>query len=242
MHVRALDECLLAERPSSIDAVIAQMEAIGSVLDPADGVARFNDLYLETTRGVRHALVNGVFKNAAFLEALDVEFACLYFAALRGSLGIPQTIPHAWRPLFACRENRAIMPLQFALAGMNAHINRDLPVALVKTSAAFKVDLGYGTAEHADYVAINEILQLTQEAVKRRLVTGRLENVDEALGQVDDEIALWSLCRARDAAWVNGQLLEHLQATDTLATAFLGTLDRMVGFAGRGLLFSVSAR
>jgi hypothetical protein len=32
-----------------------------------------------------------------------------------------------------------VAPIQFALAGMNAHINRDLPLALVATCTARKV-------------------------------------------------------------------------------------------------------
>ena len=42
--------------------------------------------------------------------------------------------------------------------------------------------------------------------------------------------------RARDAAWTNGQALWALKEMPPLATAFLDSLDRMVGLAGRGLL------
>ena len=57
-----------------------------------------------------------------------MRFAWLYFDAIAAA-----DPPSAWRPLFASAERRGILPLQFAFAGMNAHINRDLPVALVET-------------------------------------------------------------------------------------------------------------
>jgi hypothetical protein len=47
---------------------------------------------------------------------------------------------------------------------------------------------------------------------------------------------MWDVDRARDAAWTNGQTLWALRDEPPLADAFLLTLDRIVGLAGRGLL------
>jgi Family of unknown function (DUF5995) len=71
--------------------------------------------------------------------------------------------------------------------------------------------------------------------VKGRFVTGELAKLDTALGQVDDCVAMWTVGRAREAAWVNAALWA-LRDTPRLNSKFLLTLDRMVGFAGRGLL------
>ena len=227
-------------RPTRIDEVLSRMEAEAARLPPpvggGDGVAAFHHLYFETTRAVAQALADGGFRSPAFLEALDVDFACLYFDALAAAEGALASVPHAWRPLFACRRDARIAPLQFALAGMNAHINRDLPVALVTAAARFGVPLAAGTAEHHDFLTINRILAATQERVKARLVSGALERLDVAFGTVDDRIALFSVERARDAAWINGRLLLLLGAQPELRSGFLTSLDKMVGFAGRGLL------
>lgn len=40
----------------------------------------------------------------------------------------------AWQPLFEVTNNQHITRIQFALAGMNAHINHDLPIAIGTTS------------------------------------------------------------------------------------------------------------
>jgi len=80
----------------------------------------------------------------------------------------------------------------------------------------------------------------TEARVKRDFVTGDLAIADEALGEVDDVIAMWNVERARDAAWTNAETLWLLKGSPDLADAFLLALDRMVGFAGRGLLRPVS--
>ena len=52
----------------------------------------------------------------------------------------------------------------------------------------------------------------------------------------DDVVAMWKVGRARDAAWVNGETLWALRGLPKLRAEYASTLDRMVGFAGRGLL------
>jgi hypothetical protein len=47
---------------------------------------------------------------------------------------------------------------------------------------------------------------------------------------------MWDVERARDAAWTNAQALWALGDEPSLAGEYLLALDRMVGFAGRGLL------
>ena len=69
------------------------------------------------------------------MTQLDVTFANLYFAAAEAA-GNPAAAPLAWRPLIEQRAVAGIEPVQFALAGMNAHINHDLPLAMVSTCAA----------------------------------------------------------------------------------------------------------
>jgi len=72
--------------------------------------------------------------------------------------------------------------------------------------------------------------------VKAELVTGSLGHVERSLGRVDDVVAMWKVGRARDAAWVNGETLWALRGVPQLRAEYALTLDRMVGFAGRGLL------
>jgi hypothetical protein len=127
---RSAVDVFTAPPSTSIDDVLARMDAIADALPPTDGIACFNRLYRRTTENIRAFALAGKFADAAGLERLDVVFANLYFggvaACLRGDAGAPR----AWLPLVEQRAAPRVHPLQFAIAGMNAHINRDLAVAL----------------------------------------------------------------------------------------------------------------
>jgi hypothetical protein len=211
------------------------MEAIAAGLPAADGVARFNDLYLAVTRAVLSETVAGEFEDTAFLARLDVRFADLYLAAVASDrAGVP--IASAWKPLFGARARRGIAPIQFALAGMNAHINHDLSVALVATLSEAGLEPRRGTPQFRDFVRVNDVLERVEEQVKARLLDEMLSVADEALGRVDDVLAMWSVARARDAAWTNAQALWELRGQADLRKAFLDTLSSIVGLGSRGLL------
>jgi hypothetical protein len=234
--VATLAQVLATPASRSVPEVIERLRAIDTALPTRDGVAWFTKLYLEVTEGVSRALVPAAFRDPEFLARLDVVFANLYFAALREWLAEPGHAPRAWVPLFSCRKRRRVAPIQFALAGMNAHINRDLPVALVAVCRERKVDLARARAQHGDFVRVNALLEAAEATAKRWFSTGFVGVADVALGAKDDRIAMWNVGRARDAAWVQAQALWALRAFPALQRRYLETLDRTVGFAGRGLL------
>ncbi|MGZ4308764.1 MAG: DUF5995 family protein [Gaiellaceae bacterium] len=219
--------------------VIHRLQAIEASAPPADGVACFARLYRQVTQDVDADLKGRGFSDAPFMEQLDVSFAGLFFSALEAYERDQASAPSAWMPLFTQRSRRGIAPLQFALAGMNAHINRDLPAALAATSTALGVELSERSPEHGDFERVNALLGRVEAHVKGAYVTGWLAWADRLVHRVrriDDVIAMWDVGRARDAAWTNGQALWALRDEPTLASQFLLTLDRMVGFASRGLL------
>ncbi|HEY8927386.1 MAG TPA: DUF5995 family protein, partial [Polyangia bacterium] len=227
----------LARAPAStVEEVIARLVEIDGVLPAADGISCFNRLYLAVTRNVLGGITGGAFVAPHFVAALDVAFANLYFAALRAFDGGSLETPRAWRPLFEARASAAIAPIQFALSGMNAHINRDLPVAVVETFAALGLPLRADGAPHVDYLRINDVLAATEKQVKDLYLDPLARQLDRVFAGVDDVVAIWSVTAARHAAWTNADALWHLRALPAVATAYLDTLDRTVGFASRGLL------
>jgi Family of unknown function (DUF5995) len=236
----ALAEIISARKPKTIAGVIDRLRALDTILDDRDGVSWFVKLYLEVTEAVGVAIVPGAFRDPAFLARLDVTFANLFFDALQRATRKPSTTPRAWAPLFEARVNRGIAPIQFALVGMNAHINRDLPLALVSACEAAGVDLKRAAPEQADFERVNALLEATEERVKTQFTTGFVGVVDAALGDVDDRVAMWNVARAREAAWVQAETLWALRGATELRAAVLETLDHVVGFAGRGLLVPVA--
>jgi hypothetical protein len=233
---------ILAKTPvSTIDDVLAAQRAIDTALPPSDGVACFNKLYLAVTTNVRAAeLAGGTFGDVPFLSALDVAFGNLYFAALTAlEKNVP--VPRAWAPLFAARGRTDVAPLQFALAGMNAHINRDLPVGLVSTFTGLGQTMARPSPQAADFDKVNDVLAATEQQTAASYFTPLMKQLDRAFDGVEDVIANWSVREARAAAWTNGTALWHLRGESFLASDYLAALDGLVGFAGRGLLVSTAA-
>ena len=235
-----LEQLLAADPPTTIDGVVERLGAIDAALPAGDGVSWFAKLYLEVTRTVGTEMIPGSFRDPAFLLQLDLAFAGLFFDTLRRSLQAPPATPKAWAPLLDARATPGIAPIQFALAGMNAHINRDLPIALVTTCERAGVDLAAAAPERADFERVNSLLAATEQRVKGLFATGLVGFVDSALGSVDDRIAMWNVGRARDAAWVQALTLWTLRVIPELQREAIETLDHVVGFAGRGLLVPVS--
>ena len=218
-----------------IEAVAARMDEIAAPLPENDGVRRFNELYLAVTRAVAIESATATYEDAAFISRLDVVFADLYFEAV-DDVAAGRETPRAWAPLFEAREKPGIAPLQFAIAGMNAHINHDLVLALVSTTKEFGCGLDLDTPQHHDYLAVNGLLNRVQDEIKDRFTTGIIKDIDKAAGRVDDMVANWSVARARDNAWTQAQILAAIGGNAFLRKQFLVALGRNVGFAGRALL------
>jgi Family of unknown function (DUF5995) len=239
--VSALASILAGTPVAAIDDVLAVQRAIDAALPPDDGVACFNKLYLAVTSNVRAAEQRvGTFADVPFLSALDVAFGNLYFAAL-DALERGSPVPRAWAPLFAARDRTDVAPLQFALCGMNAHINRDLPVGLVSTFSGLGQTMARPSTQATDFDKVNEVLAATEQQIAASYFTPLMKRLDRAFDGVDGVVANWSVREARAAAWVNGSALWRLRGEPGLANDYLTALDGMVGFAGRGLLVSTAA-
>jgi hypothetical protein len=193
-----------------------------------DGVACFNGMYLQVTEAVRDELA--AFESPEFVERLDVLFAEFYFQAVAAAAA-NAWVSKAWAPLFARKDARGVTALQFAVAGMNAHINNDLAHALVLTWHELDLDPDHDTPEYRDYKKVNGILERVETQLKGPLSDDLIREVDTMLGTADDFLALWSIRRAREDAWRRAQIMRALPDGD-LDSLF----DGFVGFAGNLLL------
>jgi len=221
---------------ASIDDVVADLEALRGQLPRRDGLRYFNRLYLEVTTQVRGLVGTGAAADPAFLSALDVAFANAYLTAIIAAESGTAAVSPAWRPVFEDRFAKRVAPIQFALAGVNAHINFDLPLQIVATCRARGVRLAEGSPEHHAFAGLTTAFERAEASAKRWLLTGLIRRIDRLLGHVDDRIAIWSVQQAREAAWTNALALSALHDAPELATAFQDTLGHTVGAFGRGLL------
>jgi hypothetical protein len=220
----------------TIPDVIARMQAVDAALPPEDGLKWFNMLYLMVTEEIGRDVAAAHWADGPWLERLDVVFARLYFEAITLWIQDPPRCPRAWVPLFDGRFRHGVARVQFGLAGMNAHINRDLPVAVVRTCEATNVVPHRGTPQQADYDRVNQILEAVEITAMARMATGIIGEVSRDLGRLDDVLAMWEVRKARDAAWTNAEVLWALRPHPQVASDYVAVLDRMTGFAGRGLL------
>ena len=221
----------------TIEDVVAAMCAIEAALPENDGVIWFNVLYRRVTETVQAEAA--LWEDWPFLQRFDVAFAKLYFDAIITWESNPDRMPRAWRPLFQARGNDRLMPLQFALAGMNAHINNDLVIALDRIARSEQQYSSREGQRYRDFQRVNDVLERVEVELQPVLSTGVIASIDVALGDLDSVLAMWKVRHARDTAWTNGEVVWHLRAAPYLRSEYLARLDRMVGFAGRGLLASL---
>jgi Family of unknown function (DUF5995) len=231
-----VDQILARTPVHSIDDALAIMRAIDKALPDRDGVKWFNRLYLRVTESVGTAVATATFNDVPFLTKLDVVFANLYFSALAAAATDPRAAPPAWRPLLETRHAPGIARIQFALAGMNAHINRDLPDGIVRSFLALGGDLITDEVRERDFDSVNDILERVEADVKTEFTVGLVGAVDRLGGPVDDAVAMWKVRAARSAAWTNAQVLWGLRGLPPLRDRFFTRLDGLVGLTGRGLL------
>ncbi|MZD08070.1 hypothetical protein GTW43_23730 [Streptomyces sp. SID5785] len=216
-----------------VDTVLARMRALSADLPPTDGVAVFNRVYLTVTDTIGRAVAAGRsegFPDRSAAITLDVRFAERYLAAVDAAARGARP-PACWRPLLMFRRHPGVRPLQFALAGINAHIGHDLALAVVDTCRTLGCE-PEGLEDEFDRVG--ELLGALEEHIREELMPGPdLLQVADPLTHL---LSSWSIERARDAAWAAARALWALRGLPPLAAEFGQRLDTSVGLVSRMLL------
>lgn len=218
---------------SPIGQVVAELDDVISSRNSNDGIRVFAAMYRDVTELIGIHLAEGRFADAAFVERLDVVFAGLFLDVPR-AMSRRRSVEKAWEPLVEKCATR-LFPVQFALAGMNAHINHDLALAVVTTCR----DLGT-TPDAAglweDYDAVNTVLAERVRSVRQSFLDEAVVEHGAALSPLADLIGNFSVEKARDAAWVSAQTLWALRHVPFVRDAAQATLSRTVGLVSRHLL------
>ena len=221
---------------NSVAELIDELRALQNALSPGNGVKWFVHLYADVTEALALELRGGDLEDPVFLELLVLVYGNSVLNVCEDMERRSKRLARAWAPLYERRHDHRVAPIQFALAGLNAHTNHDVPIGLVHACRSTGIAPDSDGPQNRDYMKMTALLKRTEANVKKWLVTGALEEVDETFGDVDDAIAMWSLQRARQAAWTSGEVLWSLRENEPLTVAYVSVMDRMAGFAGRGLL------
>lgn len=114
-----------------VAAVVAEMQKRLENLSPeAAHRAAFLGTYLRTTEAVGAAVDTGSFEDPEWVERWDVVFAELYLHAHDAdAAGDTAKVPRPWRLAFEAPPE--LPALRHVLLGINAHVNYDLPQAML---------------------------------------------------------------------------------------------------------------
>jgi hypothetical protein len=212
------------------------MRGIAAELPYADGVAVFNRVYLAVTQEFQQRLESGWFTDRGSAGELGVRFAGRYLAAV-GALRAGSRAPACWRPLFRLRHHPQVHPLQFALAGINAHVGHDLPLALLATCRARQAE---PEELEGDFGRVGDLLTLLEERVREELMPG--PDLLDGADPLTHLVGSWSLDMARGGAWMAFRALWGLRELPELAREFTQRLDSGTGMTGRCLLTPLPPR
>ena len=225
---------------TSIPDAITRMQEIEAALPPGDGLACFNRMYLIVTQTLNEQVTQGFFHDPAFMEHLDIVFANLYLGAVDGFRSQPSTACRAWNVLFSRRSDSSVVPMQFALAGMNAHINRDLALAVVTGCRDLGTAPENGSHE-ADFDKVNRLLAALDAQIRQSFESGLILELDQrAAAGLENLVGNFGIDAARETAWVNAQALWHLRGIQFVYQQYLDGIDRTAAFAGRTLLLPLT--
>ena len=222
--------------PTTVEGVIARLRDIDAELPSDDGVAVFNRMYLTVTERIVAVIADpgtGTtrFRDAETMTELDVRFANLWLTAYDDDAG-GRTVTPAWRPLFRARD-AGLFPVQYAVAGMNTHIEHDLPIAVVDTCRARGLE---PNDINGDYQLVNKVLAQVEAPIRRSFLDAMQREVDDRVGPVVHLLSSWNIDKARDLSWVTAETIWALRRMEFLRDRFLDALAHTVGMTSRALL------
>lgn len=238
---------VLSSHPDDVPAVVEQLTELQLVLTRVppllvgNPLADFNRLYLTITECVLERLYDDGFADPAFTSRLDVEFAARYADALRQWSGGGTGCPQAWAVLFQRITGPDPAPLSAAAAGVNAHLNYDLPFALVTTFDHRGGDPVDDSDQHRAYLQLHDIVARRIPGLRRGVLERWQVLIDMMNGEIDDFWQGEPVEYTRNVAWRNAQRLWEVRHDLRALGKERIRLDHTAGSLGRLLLSPMGA-
>lgn len=188
---------------SSVAAVVSRLQERIELLPPAARNRRlFLSTYQRTTAAVGKALEDGFFEDPAWVERWDVVFAEYYLRAHDADdAGDRTAVPRPWRLAFSAPDD--LPALGHVLLGINAHVNYDLPQAMLDVIAPDEFDdpvlLNRRRRDHERIDAVLGSRVAAEDEEFRREQT----LVDRMLGPLNRASSRRFLKEARQKVWHN---------------------------------------
>jgi hypothetical protein len=193
-----------------IEELIGRMAAqLESLRATGDQRRYFHATYQRTTIAVAEELKRGGFADPDWVERWDVVFADLYLDALEVALAGREPA-RPWAIAFGARADLPV--LRHVLLGMNAHINYDLPQALVAVITDEQFDDPVLMARReADHKVIDTVLATRAAAEDDELtaISGPGTLLDRLLRPLNRLGTQRFLREAREKVWANAIALSQ---------------------------------
>jgi hypothetical protein len=169
----------------------------------------FLSTYQRTTQAVGEAVDRASFEDPGWVESWDVAFAELYLTALDTELAGNGHVPRPWRLAFAASPD--LPPLRHVLLGINAHVNYDLPQALLAVISDDDFsDQVLMDRRRRDHERIDNVLASRVAAEDNELTaTGGATLLDRLLTPLNRLASKRFLREARQKVWHNTIELHH---------------------------------
>jgi hypothetical protein len=191
--------------------VLDQMRQRLDALPEGDVRGHFLGTYLRTTAAVGQAIERGVFEDPGWVEQWDVVFAQLYLDAYDAGLA-GGAVARPWRLAFGAPPE--LNPLRHVLLGVNAHINYDLPQALLRVITVEEFDdVQLVDRRRRDHERIDGVLASRVAAEDNELPNGSL--VDTLLTPFNRLATKRFLKEARQKVWHNTSELNTSRVTSS---------------------------
>jgi len=233
---------LLDDRPADVPAVVERLTRLQDCLDQvppllgSNPLSDFNKLYRTITASVLDRLETNRFRDPAFLAELDVQFAARYFDALRFWTATSHECPRVWGVIFQRVDGPDVRALPSAVAGVNAHINFDLPFALVKTFEKLDIEPIDDSDQHHDYLQVNDIFAEAIPELRRGYLDKVQLLIDTMNGDLDDWWQGEMVEYTRNVAWRNAQKIWKIRHDLAGVRRESDRLDELSSLLGRLLL------
>lgn len=195
---------------------VARLRAVAEAAPDAAGF--FPAMYAEVTVAVEQRCADGRFDDPERMLRFVDGFAGYYLRAEADRASASRS----WQASWDVAGDRGLLVAQHLLLGMNAHINLDLPQAVVEVA-----DAGGGLAAvRADFDAVNDVLlELYGDVLRRLGGVARWTSTAASLG--GGRLFRFSLLTARRQAWEAAQRLEPLDTAGR--RVYVDELDRLTG-------------
>jgi hypothetical protein len=121
------------------------------------------------------------------------------------------------------------------VAGVNAHVNFDLPFALIAACTVLGCELESGT-NHADYQLINQIFAKNMKELRQHFENRFQRGFDTALiSRAENLVGDLVVVVARDLAWLKAKQLWRVHDDEAELVRLAKSRDRWVTMANWGL-------